>query len=63
MATRRICPTPPRNAATVQMAHKCEGHVRILQEQVIQARKMTKLAHDMAVYAISMRRVGRLALP
>ena len=63
MAIRRICPISPPDAAAVQMAHKCEQHVRILQEQVINAREMTRLARDMVALAISMRRVTRPLLP
>jgi hypothetical protein len=63
MATRRTYPIPQRDPATVQMANNCERHVRILQEQVDKAREMTKLAHDMVVHAISMRKAARRVLP
>ena len=55
MATRRISPSPARDAATVKMATDCERHVRILQEQLSRAREMTKLANEMVAHAASMR--------
>ncbi|HEX6824290.1 MAG TPA: hypothetical protein VF123_19680 [Candidatus Sulfotelmatobacter sp.] len=63
MAIRRICPTPPRDEAAVQMAKDCERHVRILQDQQTKAREMTKVAQDMMAQALSMRRVRRPVLP
>jgi hypothetical protein len=63
MATRRTFPIHPRDAATLQLAKDCEGHVRILQEQRTNAREMIKLAHDMVALATSMRRLRRLVLP
>ena len=63
MATRRICPTPARDAATVKMASNCERHVRIMQEQLNRAREMTKLAHEMVAHAVSMRVAARRVLP
>ena len=63
MATRRTFPIYPRDAATVQLAKDCEGHVRILQEQRITARQMIHLAHDMIALATSMRKFRRLVLP
>ena len=63
MATRRTFPIYPRDAATVQLAKDCEGHVRILQEQRITAREMIHLAHDMIALATSMRKFNRLVLP
>lgn len=63
MATRRSFPSHRRDAATLQLAKDCEGHVRILQEQRIKAREMILLAHDMVALATSMRKIDRLLLP
>jgi len=63
MATRRNFPTHSRDAATLQLAKDCEGHVRILQEQRIKAREMILLAHDMVALATSMRKLGPVVLP
>jgi len=63
MAIRRTHPIYPRDAAALQLAKDCEGHLRILQEQRIKAREMILLAHDMAALAASMRKLGPLVLP
>jgi len=63
MAIRKSFPSDRQDAATLQFAKDCEGHLRILQEQRIKAREMIHEAHDMVALAISMRKVGRLLLP
>jgi hypothetical protein len=63
MANRRTFDIYKRDAASVQLAKECEGHVRILQEQRIKAREMIHLAHDMVALATSMRKFSRLVLP
>lgn len=63
MAIRLTVPIFPRDAAALQLAKDCEGHLRILQEQRIKAREMILLAHDMVALATSMRKMGPLVLP
>jgi len=63
MANRRNFPIYQRDAASVQLAKDCEGHMRILHEQRIKAREMIHLAHDTVALAASMRKFRRLVLP
>jgi hypothetical protein len=63
MVIRMSFPPHRRDAATLQLAKDCEGHVRILQEQRITAREMIHLARDMVALATSMRKINRLLLP